>query len=70
MFVVADQALLNVEMREQLQSLARVFTGDGVGFLQDAQGAQGDVFEVADRRRHHVQTAERRFVRFRFCHFR
>ena len=56
-FVITHQALLNVEMREQLHSLAGVFAGDRVGFLQDSQRAQGDVFEVADGRGHDVQAS-------------
>ncbi len=35
-------------MTEQLQGLARILAGDKVNFFEYAQGAQGDVFEVAD----------------------
>jgi hypothetical protein len=34
---------------------AGVFGGDQWHLLEDAQGAQGDVFEIADGRGHHVQ---------------
>ena len=35
--VIAHHALLNVEVREQLHGLARVFAGDEIRFLQHAQ---------------------------------
>ena len=48
--VVADGARLDAVMAEEFQGLARVFAGDQVNFLEHAQGAQGDVFEIADGR--------------------
>src|SRR5258708_2007497 len=35
--------------------MPRVFTGDHIGFLQNANRAQGNVFQVSDRRRHQIQ---------------
>src|SRR5437667_6606206 len=49
-FVVADQRLVNVVVRKELQSMARVFAGDFVDLLQDAQRPKRDVFEISDRR--------------------
>src|SRR5439155_218866 len=55
--VVADQRLANAVVREQLLRVARVFARDLIGFFEDAQSAQRDVLQVADRRPHKVQTA-------------
>ena len=75
--VIADEPLLDFEVREQLHRLARVFAGDHVHFLQDAQGAQRNVLEIADGRRDHVQAARCRrqaggvgTLRFRILRFR
>ncbi len=38
----------DLEVVEQLLRLARVFAGDAVGALEDVEGAQGDVAQVAD----------------------
>jgi hypothetical protein len=67
--VIADQALLNIEMRKQLQGLARIFARDQVGFSQDAQRAHGYVFEVSNRRRHNVKAAGSAFACSRFGHY-
>ena len=42
---------------EQLPRTARVFRSDEIGFLKDAQGAQRDVLEVADRCRDDIESA-------------
>src|SRR5205807_1670200 len=52
-----DQRLANAVVREQLLRVARVFARDLIGFFEDAQSAQRDVLQVADRRPHKVQTA-------------
>ncbi len=57
--VVADGGRAEVEVVEQLLGLARVFAGDAVCLAQDAQGTQGDVFEVADGRGDEVEAGER-----------
>jgi hypothetical protein len=44
------------EVVEQLLGLACVFAGDAVGRAQDAQGAEGDVLKVADRRADEIET--------------
>src|SRR5439155_1705697 len=48
---VAHGPLVDVEMREERARPARVLAGDQIHFAQDAQRAQGDVLEVADRSR-------------------
>jgi len=48
--VIADERLVNLEMIQQLQRVARVFAGNLIDFLEDAQGPQGDVFQIANRR--------------------
>jgi putative FmdB family regulatory protein len=46
--VVADKGLANFVVVEKLLRVARVFAGDLVDFLQDAQSPQRYVFQVAD----------------------
>ncbi len=53
--VVTDGAGRDPVMIEKLLGLARVFTGDQVDAFQHAQGAQGDVLEVADGRGNEVE---------------
>jgi len=36
--VIADERLANLEMIQQLQRVARVFAGNLIDFLEDAQG--------------------------------
>ena len=66
--VIAHQLFLNVEMRKKLHRLARVFAGDQVGFFQNAQCAQRNILEVADRCGDHIEAACSRFLGFYFCH--
>jgi hypothetical protein len=47
-FVVADERLANVIMGEELLGVAGVLAGDLVDFLEGAEGAKSDVFEIAD----------------------
>ena len=64
MRVIADQFLVNAVVLQQFLGLPRVFAGDQVGFLQNADRAQRNVFQVSDRRGHQVQaTASRSFCR-------
>ena len=49
-------------MVEQLLRLARVLAGDAVDRAQDAQGAQGDVFQVADGRGDEVEAGGERLL--------
>ena len=56
--VIADQGLVNLEMREKFLRVARVFAGDLVDFLEDAKSAKSDVFEVADRSADEIEAAE------------
>jgi hypothetical protein len=48
--VVADEGLANFVVVEKLLRVASVFASDLVDFLEDAQGAESHVFEIADRR--------------------
>ena len=60
--VVADERFPNFVVVEQLLCVARVFAGDLVDFFEDSQGAQSDVFEIANRGADKVQAAQRRFA--------
>ena len=46
--VVADGGRRDAEVVEELCGLAGVLAGDAVGGAEDAESAEGDVFEVAD----------------------
>ncbi len=56
-FVIADERLVNVIVREELLGMPRVFAGDLIDFLEDTDGAKGDVFEIADRRADEIEAA-------------
>src|SRR6266403_266384 len=56
-FVVADERFVNVVVSEELQRVARVLAGNFIDFLEDAQRAQRDVFEIADRRTDKIKAA-------------
>ena len=45
-------------MGEQLGRVTRVLAGDEIDLLQHAQGTQGNILEVSDRRRNDVQPSE------------
>src|SRR5262249_38771786 len=55
--VVADGRLVDVEVREERARPPRVLAGDQVGLAQDAERAQGDVLEIADRGRDYKKGA-------------
>ena len=57
--VIADGARLDAVVAEQLLGLARVLAGDQVDFFEHAQGAQGDVLEIADGRGDEVERRPR-----------
>src|SRR5579862_6984242 len=59
MFVVAGGVRLDAVMIEQLLCLPSILAGDELHFLQRANGAKAEVFEVADRRTHEIQRAAR-----------
>lgn len=59
--VITDERFADFIMVEQLLRMASVFAGDLIDFFEYAQGAQGDVFEVANGRADQVQTAQRVF---------
>ena len=46
--MVGDQRRLNAKMGQQHPGMARVFRRDKVGFFEEPQRPQGDVFQVAD----------------------
>jgi putative FmdB family regulatory protein len=46
--MVADKRLTNVVVGKELLGVTSIFAGDLVHFLEDAEGAEGDVFEIAD----------------------
>src|SRR5262249_2622689 len=54
--VIADGRLIDAEMVQQPPCVPRVFAGDQADFLQYAQGAQGDVFEIADGSRNQIES--------------
>jgi len=56
-FVIADERLRDFVVVQELLRVARVFAGDLVGLAQDAQSAQGDVFEIADGRGDEIKAA-------------
>ena len=53
--VVGEHGILDAEMLEQHTARARVLGQNQVGFLQDAQGTVGDVFQIAHGRRHNIK---------------
>src|SRR5262249_45339238 len=56
-FVIGDERLLNVVVREKFLRVACVFAGDLAGFFEDADSAERDVLEIADRCAHEVEAA-------------
>ena len=60
-FVVADERFVNVVVGKKLLRVAGILAGDLVHFLEDAQGAKRDVFEIADRRSDKIEAAGRAF---------
>ena len=50
----------NGEMGEQRAAVARVLAVDHIGAGQHGERPQGDVGEVADRRRHHIEAGRQR----------
>ena len=46
--VIADERFANFVVVEELLRVARIFAGDLVDFFEDAQRAQGHVFQIAD----------------------
>ena len=54
---IAQQRLGDAEMFEQLAGMPRVLGGDDVTLAQDAERAERDVLEVANRRGDEVKRA-------------
>ncbi len=57
--VIADEGLRDFVMRKKLLRVAGVFAGDLVRLLEDAEGAEGNVFEIADGCADKVEAAVR-----------
>jgi putative FmdB family regulatory protein len=57
--VIADQRFVNVVVREQLQRMAGILAGDLVYLLEDANGAKGDVLEIANGRPNQIEAPGR-----------
>jgi hypothetical protein len=55
--VIADKRLLDFVMGEELLRVAGVFAGDLVGFLEDAEGAESNVLQIADGRADKIEAA-------------
>jgi hypothetical protein len=55
--VVAHQGLCDVVMIEKFERVASILAGDLIGFFEDADGAKGNVFEVANGRSDEVEAA-------------
>lgn len=55
--VVGDEGLADFVVGEEFLGVAGVFAGDFVGLFEDAEGAEGDVLEVADRGADEVEAA-------------
>src|SRR5260370_22335238 len=58
--VIAHGWRVDLEVIQQLFRLARVLTRDAIDTTQDAEGSQGDVFQVSDWRGHKVQPRRNR----------
>ena len=52
--VVADERFANFVVAEKFLRVACVFAGDLIDFFEDAQGAEGDVLQIAYRRANEV----------------
>ena len=58
--VIAHRGLADAVVAQQLGCLPGVFTGDAIHRAQDAEGAQGDVLKIADRRGHQIKPGRER----------
>src|SRR5262249_49918143 len=47
-FVIGDERLRDFVVGEEFLGVASVFAGDLVGLFENAEGAEGDVFQIAD----------------------
>jgi hypothetical protein len=55
-FVIADEWFANVVVGEEFLSVAGIFAGDLIHFLEDAKRAKGDVLEIADGGSNKIKT--------------
>jgi hypothetical protein len=51
---------MDLEMIQEFEGVAGVFAGDLLNFFENAQSAEGDVFEVADGSGDQIEAAARR----------
>lgn len=56
-FMVADEGFADFVMVEEFLRVARVFAGNLIDFFKDAQRAEGEILEIANRGAHKVQAA-------------
>src|ERR1700722_4995398 len=57
MLVITDSRFLDIVMVEQLARLPRILAGDQVHLTQHADRAVGNVFQIADGGRDHIEAA-------------
>src|SRR5919197_2331349 len=55
MVIKAGERRVDLIMVEEDACATRILSGDQIDLPQDPQGAQGDVFQITDRCRHHIQ---------------
>ena len=60
MVVIAGQRRLDAEVREQMLRVPGILRGDQFDFFENPQGAQSNVFEIADGSRDDVENAGHR----------
>ena len=61
MLVIAHQRLADLKVFQEFLRLARIFTGNHRGFFpKHAEGAQGNVFQIADWCSNYVKRAVQR----------
>jgi hypothetical protein len=58
--MIGGERSADAEMRQQLLRVARVFRGDEIGAHEHRKRAEGNVGEIADRRRHEIERGRER----------
>ena len=58
------QRRMNIKVCQKLARMTGVFRGNQVDFLQDAQGAQRNVFQISNRGADQIETAGGFFLFF------
>jgi len=57
-FVIGDEWFADFVVGKEFLRVASVFASDLVGFFEDAEGSEGDVFKIADGRADEVEAAD------------